>query len=289
MGKNNNSEVSISIKKSLKRKKSPNSLLNYFQSIINHAYIGIITIDENGNIETFNPAMEKLFGYQAEEVIGQNVSILMPEPHKSQHDSYIQHYLETGQAKVIGLGREVEALKKDGSIFPIELKINEIILDNRKIFVGYIRDLREQKKAEETIARQNQELLELSTPVIQVWEGILALPLIGTLDSSRTQTIMENLLSKIVDSNSNIAILDISGVPTVDTMVAQHLIKTVQASKLMGAECIISGIRPEIAQTIVQLGIDLSSIKTKSTMAEALKLAFQLLEYKVIQNKKLEQ
>ena len=137
------------------------------------------------------------------------------------------------------------------------------------------------KGREEVILRQTDEITEISTPVIRVWDGILALPIIGTLDSARTQVVMENLLQEIVASGSTIAILDISGVPAVDSLVAQHLIKTVAATRLMGAECIISGIRPEIAQTVVHLGIDLSSIVTKASLASALKYAFSLLKLDV--------
>lgn len=156
------------------------------------------------------------------------------------------------------------------------LQINRL-LDNLSIvaFETYI------KGREEVILRQSDEINEISTPVIRVWEGILALPIIGTLDSSRTQSVMENLLQEIVDTGSSIAILDISGVPAVDSMVAQHLIKTVSATRLMGAECIISGIRPEIAQTIVHLGIDLSNIVTKATLASALQVAFARLNLQV--------
>ena len=134
---------------------------------------------------------------------------------------------------------------------------------------------------EDVIRRQIGEIDEISTPVIKVWDGILALPIIGTLDSARTQTVMENLLLKIVETGSEIAILDISGVPAVDSLVAQHLMKTVSATRLMGAECIISGVRPEIAQTIVHLGIDLSNIITKATLSNALKTAFSLMALKV--------
>lgn len=137
------------------------------------------------------------------------------------------------------------------------------------------------KGREEMILRQTDEIAEISTPVIQLWDGILGLPIIGTLDSARTQVVMENLLQKIVDTGSTIAILDISGVPAVDSLVAQHLIKTVSATRLMGAECIISGIRPEIAQTVVHLGIDLSSIITKSTLASALKFAFVMMQLEI--------
>ncbi|HEY3743024.1 MAG TPA: STAS domain-containing protein [Bryobacteraceae bacterium] len=132
-----------------------------------------------------------------------------------------------------------------------------------------------QKTREQVIDRQQRELLELSTPVVRLWENVLALPLIGTLDSSRTQVVMQNLLEAIVSTRSDIAIIDITGVPTVDTLVAQHLLKTVAAARLMGADCIISGIRPQIAQTIIHLGVDLSEVSTKATMADAFQLALK--------------
>lgn len=132
-----------------------------------------------------------------------------------------------------------------------------------------------QASREQVIVRQQQELLELSTPVVQLWDGILALPLIGTLDSARTQVVMENLLQKIVETGAAISIIDITGVPTVDTLVAQHLLKTVAAARLMGADCIISGIRPQIAQTIVHLGVNLSNVTTKATLASAFTIALQ--------------
>jgi rsbT co-antagonist protein RsbR len=132
-----------------------------------------------------------------------------------------------------------------------------------------------QKSREELIVRQQQEMLELSTPVVEMWPGILALPLIGTLDSSRTQIVMQNLLEAIVAKEATLAIIDITGVPTVDTLVAQHLLKTVSAARLMGAECIISGIRPQIAQTIIHLGVDLSGVITKASLANAFRIALQ--------------
>ena len=132
-----------------------------------------------------------------------------------------------------------------------------------------------QKSREEVILRQQRELLELSTPVVALWDDILALPLIGTLDSSRTQVVMESLLQKIVETGASTAIIDITGVPTVDTLVAQHLMKTVAAARLMGADCIISGIRPQIAQTIVHLGVDLSAVTTKASLADAFTVALK--------------
>jgi rsbT co-antagonist protein RsbR len=132
-----------------------------------------------------------------------------------------------------------------------------------------------QRGRDQIVARQQQELLELSTPVIKLWEGVLALPLIGTLDSMRAQVVMESILQKIVDTGATIAIIDITGVPTVDTLVAQHLMKTIAAARLMGADCIISGIRPQIAQTIVHLGVDLANVTTKATLADAFLVALE--------------
>lgn len=139
-----------------------------------------------------------------------------------------------------------------------------------------------QKSREALILRQQQEMLELSTPVVKLWDGVLALPIIGTLDSTRTQTVMENLLEKIVETGSELAIIDITGVPTVDTLTAQHLLKTVTAARLMGAECIISGIRPQIAQTIVHLGVELGDIITKANLADAFRVAMQRTGHTVV-------
>ncbi|WP_317499224.1 STAS domain-containing protein [Flavobacterium sp. DG1-102-2] len=178
----------------------------------------------------------------------------------------------------------LEILSKDVSdpakLYEDSLKISKII-DNMAIltFEGYI------KGREDVISRQTDEITEISTPVIRVWDGVVALPIIGTLDSARTQVVMENLLQQIVETGSTIAILDISGVPAVDSLVAQHLIKTVSATRLLGAECIISGIRPEIAQIVVHLGIDLSNIITKSTLASALQTAFNMLQLEVHKKK----
>jgi rsbT co-antagonist protein RsbR len=142
-----------------------------------------------------------------------------------------------------------------------------------------------QRTREDMIHRQQRELLELSTPVVKLWEGVLAVPMIGTLDSGRSQLVMEALLQRIVETGSELAIIDITGVPTVDTLVAQHLIKTVAAIRLMGADCIISGIRPQIAQTIVHLGIDLQGVTTKASLADALAVALKRTGYVVTRAK----
>ncbi|MES2629850.1 MAG: STAS domain-containing protein [Bacteroidota bacterium] len=175
----------------------------------------------------------------------------------------------------------LDVLQQETGISP-ELLFTEAMKVNRMLdSLGVMTFETFIKGREEVIIRQMDEIAEISTPVIRVWDGVVAMPIIGTLDSSRTQVVMENLLQEIVNSGSGIAILDISGVPAVDSLVAQHLIKTVSATRLMGAECIISGIRPEIAQTVVHLGIDLSTVVTKATLASALKHAFGLLKLQV--------
>lgn len=174
-----------------------------------------------------------------------------------------------------------QELKDPVELYDQTMKVNKLI-DSLGVmtFETFI------KGREDVILRQTSEITEISTPVIRVWDGILALPIIGTLDSARTQVVMESLLQEVVESGSSIAILDISGVPTVDSLVAQHLIKTVSATRLMGAECIISGIRPEIAQTVVHLGIDLSNVTTKATLASALKAAFTILQLQVVKKQR---
>jgi rsbT co-antagonist protein RsbR len=161
-------------------------------------------------------------------------------------------------------GRDAEGVTKE--LWTVTVLLDKLGLYTIEAF---------QKDRENIIRRQQQELLELSTPVVELWEGILALPLIGTLDSERTQVVMESLLQRIVETGSGLAIIDITGVPTVDTLVAQHLLKTVAAARLMGADCIISGIRPQIAQTMVHLGVDLADVVTKATLSGAFAVALQ--------------
>ena len=162
------------------------------------------------------------------------------------------------------VGRDAETLADE--IWTATTLLDKLGLFTTEVFL---------KGREELIRRQQQDMMELSTPVVQLWDSVLALPLIGTLDSARTQIVMENLLHKIVETGAAIAIIDITGVPTVDTLVAQHLLKTVAAARLMGADCIISGIRPQIAQTIVHLGVELTNVVTKATLADAFQIALQ--------------
>ncbi|BEU24377.1 STAS domain-containing protein [Paraburkholderia sp. 22B1P] len=167
----------------------------------------------------------------------------------------------------VGFGNDMAAMADAN--WSITLLLDALGLYTTEVF---------QRSREATIARQREELLELSTPVVELWEGILALPLVGTLDSARTQVVMENLLQRIVETGAAVAIIDITGVPTVDTLVAQHLMKTVAAARLMGTDCIISGIRPQIAQTVVHLGVDLSSITTRASVADAFIVALRIAQ-----------
>jgi rsbT co-antagonist protein RsbR len=167
-------------------------------------------------------------------------------------------------------GKDAEALSED-------MWTCTVLVDKLGLYTSEVH----QQAREKVISRQQVELLELSTPVVQLWPGILCIPLIGTLDSERTQVVMENLLQKISDTGSQIAIIDISGVPTVDTLVAQHLLKTVAAARLMGADCLVSGISPQIAQTVVHLGVKLSDVTTKASLAAALDLALRNLGLEV--------
>ena len=167
--------------------------------------------------------------------------------------------------------RVTETLKSDPAALANALWDATMVLDALGLYTTEVF----QQAREQLIARQQEELIELSTPVVQLWDGVLALPLIGTLDSERTQVVMESLLERLVATGSSIAVIDITGVPTVDTLVAQHLLKTVAAARLMGAECILSGIRPQIAQTIVHLGVDLNEVITKATLADAFTIALR--------------
>ena len=171
-----------------------------------------------------------------------------------------------------------EELGKDAAGMFEEVRRADELIDQLGLYTTEVY----QKSWEEVIVRQQHDVLELSTPVVKLWDGVLALPMIGTLDSGRTQVVMETLLQRIVETGAQIAILDITGVPTVDTLTAQHLIKTVTAARLMGADCIISGIRPQIAQTIVHLGVALGDVLTKATLADAFATALQRLDLTVV-------
>ena len=252
----------------------------FIRSIIETAADGIITITGDGCVQVFNVAAEDMFGYDAAEVIGQNVKMLMPSMYQRQHDGYLENYLRTGEARILGLRREAEGRRKDGTVFPIELSVREVMQPGRaggqRTFSGMIRDLTEIKAAQAEILRKSQDILEISTPVLSVWKDVLVLPLIGTLDTRRTKDIMEKALTRLAEEKARILIIDITGVPVIDTMVADHIVRLAAAVRMMGGECVITGISPATAMTIVSLGVDLSTLSTGASLAEGLKLAIDI-------------
>lgn len=246
-----------------------------FRAVIETVIDGVIVIDERGMIEIFNPAAERLFGYREDEVIGCNVMMLMPKSYAEKHDGYIDRYLDTGEAKIIGTGRELVAQRKNGMTFPMELSVSEMSIGERSKFVGIIRDISERKDAEKQIEDQRRSLLELSTPVIKLWEGIVLLPLVGVIDTYRAKKMTEVLLESISQDEARVAIIDITGVAVMDTSVGQHMLKAVTAASMLGSHVILTGIRPETAQTLVKLGIDLSGIRTLGSLRTGLTEAFK--------------
>jgi rsbT co-antagonist protein RsbR len=236
----------------------------------------VIRLDTDGNVRSWSPGAQRLKQYTAEEVVGHHVSMF-----------YTEEDIRTGQAqKELGAavrdGRcEVEGwrVRKDGSRFWASVVISPIRESDGEV-IGYVkvaRDLSERREQEQLVQRQRDEILELSTPVIEVWEKVLVLPVIGTLDSLRAARLTEGLLERIARDQAEVVILDISGVPAIDTDVAQHLLKTVEAARLMGAVSILSGVRPETAQAIVHLGIELGNLRSRNSLRDALQVALQLV------------
>ncbi len=244
-----------------------------------------LAMSQEGKIVTVNKHILSTFGYEEQEVVGQNIEMLVPERYRGRHVHHRNGFFKEPSARLMGAGRDLSGVRKNGSEFPIEIGLKPFDTPDGIIVMATVVDITERKRLEELIKRQHEDLMELSTPVIHLWDGILVLPIVGTLDSERSRTMVEQLLGALADSGSSIAIVDISGVPTVDTLVAQHLMKAIDASRLMGAECIVSGIRPEIANTIVNLGLDLSRVKTRSSMSRALQDAFTMLNLKVVKAK----
>jgi rsbT co-antagonist protein RsbR len=235
----------------------------------------VILLDPQGYVRSWNKGAETLKGYSASEVLGKHVSIFYSE--EDVRNDLATRELETATRT----GRfEFEGwrVRKDGSRFWANVILTPVRDDSGRHvgFVKVARDLTERIERQRQLERQRDEILELSTPVIQVWDRILALPVIGTLDSQRAARLTENLLQKIAQDEAEFVIIDISGVPMIDTQVAQHLLKTVQGARLMGSESIISGVRPETAQAMVHLGIEMGTLRSRATLRDALQLALRL-------------
>jgi len=241
----------------------------------------IILLDEKGVVITWNAAAERLKGWKANEIIGQSFNRFYPPEDIARGKTEMELKMAREQGRFEDEGWRV---RKDGSRFWANVIITALRDKEGRLrgFGKVTRDLSERKQSEEKLKKQAEEIMEMATvPVVQVWEGIMLVPLIGMLDSQRTQQLMERLLHRVTETGSPIALLDITGVPAIDTQTAQHLIETVSAVRLLGAEVILTGVRPVIAQTLVHLGIDLANVITRASLAAGLRMALDILELKV--------
>ena len=241
----------------------------------------IVMLDPDGHVVSWNAGAERFKGYKAEEIIGKHFSCFYPA-------EAIERGVPEQELKAAAKDGRFEdegwRVRKDGKQFWANVIISALRNKNGTLrgFSKVTRDLTERKQAEERIKQQSREITELSTPVMQVWQGVVVAPLIGSLDSQRTQQFMERLLGRIVETNSPVALVDIMGVPTIDTQTAQHLIETISAVRLLGAQVVLTGVRPAIAQTLVHLGIDLSGIMTRASLSAGLQVALDILNLKVV-------
>lgn len=249
-----------------------------FAGLLESAPDAMVITTAEGRIELVNRQAEQMFGYTRQELAGREVEMLIPGRFRDRHPQFRQGYAADPRNRPMGAGLELWALRKDGSEFPAEISLGPLQTPDQGLLVAAaIRDVTERRETELRLQHQRDEILELSTPVIQVWDKVLALPIIGTLDSVRAARLTEGLLTQIGEHQAEVIILDISGVPAIDTQVAQHLLRTVQAATLMGATSILCGVRPETAQAMVHLGIDLGQLRSRTTLRDALQLAMQML------------
>lgn len=241
----------------------------------------IIMLDPQGRVISWSPAAERLKGWRADEVVGQHFSRFYPPEDVQQGKTEMELRVASQEGRFEDVGWRV---RKDGSRFWANVVITALRDGEGRLrgFGKVTRDMSEQRASEEKIRRQTQEILEMAAvPVVQVWQGVVLVPLIGTLDSQRTQQLMERLLNRVTETSSQVALLDITGVPTIDTQTAQHLIEAIAAVRLLGSEVVLTGVRPSIAQTLVHLGIDLTNVTTRSSLAAGLKMALESLDLRI--------
>jgi PAS domain S-box-containing protein len=253
----------------------------YLENLINYANAPIIVWGPDFKIIRFNRAFERLTGYRTVDVIGKSLEILFPDAQKEESMSLIHSATSGERWDVV----EIAITHIDGTVRTVLWNSATLFAEDGVTIISTIaqgQDITERKRAEEIVSRQSREILEISTPVLQVWERIVVAPLIGTLDSMRTQQLMEQLLQRIVETNSLVAMIDVTGVPAIDTQTAQNLIETISAVRLLGAQVVLTGIRPAIAQTLVHLGIDLSNVNTCSSLSTGLGYALDLLKIQVV-------
>jgi PAS domain S-box-containing protein len=241
----------------------------------------IILLDPKGTVLTWNIAAERLKGWKASEIIGQHFSRFYPREDVERGKLEMELSMAAKQGRFEDEGWRV---RKDGTRFWANVVITALRDADGALrgFGKLTRDLSERRLAEEKIKKQAHEIFEMAAvPIVQVWEGVVLVPLIGTLDSQRSQHLMERLLQRVTDTSSPVALLDITGVPTIDTQTAQHLIETISAVRLLGAEVVLTGVRPTIAQTLVHLGINLSNVITRSSLTAGLRMALDILDLRV--------
>jgi PAS domain S-box-containing protein len=242
----------------------------------------IIMLDPKGNVLTWSSSAEHLKGWKASEIIGQHFSRFYPPEDVQNGKTETELRLAAQDGRFEDTGWRV---RRDGTRFWANVIITCLRDSGGEVrgFGKVTRDLTERRLAEENSKKQTQELLEMAAvPVVQVWDGIVLVPLIGTLDSQRTQQLMERVLNRVTETNSPVALLDITGVPSIDTQTAQHLIETIAAVRLLGADVVLTGVRPSIAQTLVHLGIDLSNVTTRSSLSAGLRMALEILNLRVV-------
>ena len=252
-------------------------------TVLDAAPIGFLLASSNGTIQHFNKYAERLFGFTKQELLNKNIEVLLPDHIRDAHVAMRNNYIDDAWPRMMGTGRELYAQRKDGSQFPVEIGLGPVDIDGVLHITVTVVDITEKRQLEAQKKSQleqshYQELMELSSPLLSVWQGIKVLPLIGTLDSIRTQDAMEKALTCMAEEQIQVLIVDITGVLTVDTMVSDHLIRMATAVRLMGGDCILTGISPEIARTVIQLGVDLSTLHTRSSLADGLALGIKIIE-----------
>ncbi len=256
---------------------------NLLGSILDAAPVGVVVIDQEGTIVRFNGEAERLFGYTSDEILGERIETLVPEHIREKHPSLRQGYLKNPTVRFMGIGLNLSGRRKDGSEFSLEISLNAITSGKQTYGIAVISDITSRiKEGEQQKAKlekiQQLELAKVSTPLLDVWDDVIVLPLVGAVDSFRAQQAMEKSLTAMEEKRARILIIDITGVLVMDTMVADTLLQMSAAIRLMGGEAIITGISPLMAHTIIRLGVDISGLHSRSTLAQGLVLAIELAQ-----------